>query len=227
MTELAIAAIVFVALHILPAMNSREWMISKIGNVAYMALFSIASSLGMIWLIIAYRNAPASTPLYETGPALNWFTITAMLIALIFAVCGTTSRNPSSILGKDALKTPHSWNDIFAVTRHPVMWAIMIWAGLHLLNRPDLTSALLFGPLALLAIAGSFRQEIRKQKEFGDDWQDFASHTSFVPFVGILNGKAKLHLRELGAWKIVAAVGIWLVLIAGHLPIIGISPIPI
>lgn len=227
MTELAIAAIVFVALHILPAMNAREWMIRKIGNPAYMVLFSLASTFGMIWLITAYRNAPASTPLYETSPALNWFTIAAMLIPLIFVVSGTTSRNPSSILGKEALKTPHHWNDIFAITRHPVMWAIMIWAGLHLLNRPDLTSALLFGPLALLAIAGSFRQEIRKRKEFGDAWQDFASHTSFVPFAGILSGKAKLHLRELGAWKIVVAVGIWLVLIAGHLPIIGVSPIPV
>jgi len=214
-------------LHILPAMNAREWMIRKIGNPAYMVLFSLASTFGMVWLITAYRNAPASTPLYEASPALNWFTIAAMLIPLIFVVSGTTSRNSSSILGKEALKTSHHWNDIFAITRHPVMWAIMIWAGLHLLNRPDLTSALLFGPLALLAIAGSFRQEIRKRKEFRDAWQDFASHTSFVPFAGILSGKAKLHLRELGAWKIVVAVGIWLVLIAGHLPIIGVSPIPV
>jgi uncharacterized membrane protein len=226
MTELAFAAIVFVVLHILPAMKIRERIIKKVGDPAYMGLFSLASILGMAWLITAYRDAPASTPLYVMGPALNWFTIAAMLIPIILVVSGMTSRNPSSILGKEALKTPHSWNDIFAITRHPVMWAIMIWAGLHLLNRPDLTSALLFGPLALLAIAGSFRQEIRKRKEFGDAWQNFASQTSFVPFAGILSGNAKLHLNELSGWKIVVAVGVWLVLIAGHLPIIGVSPIP-
>jgi uncharacterized membrane protein len=227
MTELAIAALVFVALHILPALKMREWIIARIGDPAYMGLFSLASVLGMAWLITAYRDAPASTPLYETGPALNWFTIAAMLIPIIFVVTGMTSRNPSSILGKDALKTPHRWNDIFAITRHPVMWAIAIWAGLHLLNRPDLTSALLFMPLVLLAIAGSMRQEIRKREKFGDAWNTFASQTSFLPFAGILSGKAKLHFRELGVWRILAAIGLWLALLAMHQPIIGISPLPI
>jgi uncharacterized membrane protein len=227
MTELALAALVFVALHILPAVRVREVIIARIGDPTYMGLFSLASVLGLAWLISAYRDAPAGVPLYETGPALNWFTVAAMLVPCILIIAGNTTRNPSSILGKDALKTPHDWNDIFAITRHPLMWGIAIWAGLHLLNRPDLTSALLFGPLGLLAIAGSMRQEIRKRKEFGDAWVSFARQTSFVPFAGILSGKAKLHLRELGGWRIAVAVGLWLVLLAFHLPVIGVSPLPI
>ncbi len=226
MTELAIAALVFVTLHILPAVKAREWIIARIGDPAYMGLFSLASTLGFAWMIFAYRNAPASTPLYETGPGLKWFTVAMMLIPFIFVITGMTSRNPSSILGKEALKTPHRWTDIFAITRHPVMWAIAIWASLHLLNRPDATSALLFVPLGLLAISGSMRQEIRKRKEFGDAWKTFASQTSFVPFAGILSGKAKLHLRDLGPWRIVAAVGLWLVTLSFHKAIIGVSPIP-
>ncbi len=227
MTQLAIAALVFVALHLLPALKTREWVISRIGDPAYMGLFSLASTLGFAWMIYAYRNAPASLPLYETGPGLKWFTVVMMLIPFIFVISGTTSRNPSSMLGKDALKTPYRWTGIFAITRHPVMWAIAIWACLHLANRPDATSALLFVPLGILAIAGSLRQEIRKREEFGDDWDTFASQTSFVPFAGILSGKAKLQLRDLGPWKIVTAVGFWIVVLAFHQAIIGVSPIPI
>ena len=220
MTELFLAALVFVAMHILPAIRAREWLIQKVGDPVYMGLFSLASVLGLAWMISAYRNAPASEPLYQTGPALNWFTLVAMLVPCILLVTGATTRNPSSLAGKGALKTPHQWNDIFAITRHPVMWAIAIWAGLHLLNRPDLTSALLFGSLGLLAIAGSMQQEIRKRKEFGEAWVSFARQTSFIPFAGILSGSAKLHLKELGGWRIAAAVGFWLVLLAFHLPVI-------
>lgn len=227
MAELALAALVFVALHILPAIRAREWVIKKIGDPVYMGLFSLASVLGLAWMIAAYKSAPASVALYATGPALKWFTVVAMLVPFIFVVTGMTTRNPSSVLGKEALKTPHRWNDIFAITRHPVMWAIAIWAGLHLLNRPDLTSALLFGPLGLLAIVGSMRQEIRKREQFGDAWKSFAKQTSFIPFAGILSGKAKLHLRELGGWRIAAAIGFWLVLLAFHKPVFGVSPLPI
>ncbi len=227
MTELSLAALVFVALHILPAVRAREWIIARIGDPAYMGLFSLASVLGLAWMIAAYRDAPASIPLYETSPVLKWFTVAAMLLPFILVVSGTTSRNPSSIMGKDALKTPHRWNDIFAITRHPVMWAITIWAGLHMLNRPDATSALLFGPLGLLAILGSLRQEARKREEFGEAWNAFVKQTSFVPFAGILSGKAKLHIRELGGWRIAAAVVIWLAMLAFHLPVIGVLPLPL
>ena len=227
MAELALAALVFVALHILPAIRAREWIIKKVGDPVYMGLFSLASVLGLAWMIAAYKSAPASLPLYAAGPALKWFTVAAMLIPFIFVVTGMTTRNPSSILGKEALKTPHEWNDIFAITRHPVMWAITIWAGLHMLNRPDLTSALLFGPLGLLAIVGSMRQEIRKREEFGDAWKSFAKQTSFIPFAGILRGNAKLHLRELGGWRITAATGFWLAFLVFHKPILGVSPLPV
>ena len=226
MTELALAALVFITLHVLPAMSAREKLIHRIGERAYMGLFSLASILAFVWMITAYSSAPASEPLWVTGPVLRWATAAAMLLPFILLVSGTTTRNPSSILGKEALKTPHQWNDIFAVTRHPVMWAIAIWAALHLLNRPDLTSALLFGPLGLLAIVGSMRQEIRKREEFGDAWDRFAGQTSFVPFAGILSGKARLHLKELGGWRLAAALVLWLAALALHETVLGVPPLP-
>ena len=227
MGELALAAFVFVALHFVPALPAREWLIRRIGDPAYMGLFSLASVLGLAWMIAAYKNAPASEPLWTGGPALRWFTAIAMLLPFILTVTGTTTRNPTSVLGKSAFKTPHQWTDIFAVTRHPVMWAIVIWAVLHLLNRPDATSALLFGPMALLALGGSLRQEVRKRKEFGEAWDNFVAQTSYVPFAALLSGKAKLRLADLGMWQLASAVLLWLAALYFHGPILGVPPLPL
>jgi uncharacterized membrane protein len=227
MAELALAALVFAVMHILPATRARKWVIKTVGDPVYMGLFSLASILGLAWMIAAYRTAPASVPLYEAAPALKWFTVAAMLLPFIFLVTGTTTRNPSSILGTGALKTLHRWKDIFAITRHPIMWGVAIWAGLHLLNRPDATSALFFGTLGLLAIVGSWCQEIRKREQYGDAWKSFTKQTSFIPFAGIFSGKATLDLKELGVWRISAAAGFWLVTLLFHKSVLGVSPLPV
>lgn len=225
MSELALAAFVFVALHILPAVSARDWLIRKIGDPAYMGLFSLASVLSLAWMIVAYRDAPASEPLWVSGAAVRWFTAAAMLIPFILLVCGTFSKNPTSIPGKGALRGREKWNNIFAVTRHPVMWAVTIWAGLHLLNRPDATSALFFGPLAFLAIAGTMRQEVRMHKEFGDAWSAFTAQTSFVPFAGLVSGKSKLDVRGIGGWPIAIAVFLWAAVLYFHGSLFGAYPL--
>lgn len=225
MIELAVAALVFVALHILPAIRARNWLVNKIGDPAYMALFSLASVLGLAWMIYAYGNAPASEPLWVTGKATRWLTAIAMLIPFILLVCGTFAKNPTSILGKGALGSRNEWNNIFAVTRHPVMWAVAIWAVLHLLNRPDATSALFFGPLAFLAIGGTLMQEERKQKEYGKAWEAFTEKTTFVPFAGLISGKSTLDVRELGGWPLAIAIFLWTLVLYFHGSLFGADPL--
>ncbi len=225
MAELALASVVFIALHILPALKLRERLIKRIGDPAYMGLFSLASVLGLAWMISAYQGAPVGDLLWVTGPGVRHATVLLMLIPFIFVVTGTTTKNPTSVLGKGALDAPQQWTGIFAITRHPVMWAIIIWAVLHLLNRPDPRSLLFFGSMGILAVAGSMRQEERKHQEFGKAWEKFAAETSHVPFAAILRGKAKLHLRDLGPWRIATAIILWLGTLYLHARILGVSPL--
>lgn len=227
MAQLALAAVVFIALHILPAIKLREWLIRRIGDPAYMGLFSLASVLGLAWMITAYQSAPMGEPLWVTGPAVRWITAFLMLFAFILVVTGTTTKNPTSILGKGALANNHQWTDVFAITRHPVMWAIIIWSVLHLINRPDMRSLLFFGAMGLLGLAGSLRQEVRKRKEFGNAWEQFASQTSHVPFLAILRGKAHLRFADLGGWRIATAVLLWLTTLYLHAHILGVSPLAV
>jgi len=225
MTQLALAAFVFVAMHILPAISARDAIVRKIGDPAYMGLFSLASFLGLAWLAHAYVQAPASEPLWITGQAVRWCSAIVMLVAFTMLVCGVFTKNPTSVLGKGALKGRNEWNDIFAITRHPVMWAVAIWAAVHLVNRPDAASLLFFGSLAFLAIAGTLRQEARKRAELGAAWDKFASQTSFVPFAGLLSGKARLNWRELADWPLAIAVFLWAAMLHFHGTIFGVYPV--
>lgn len=227
MTELALAALVFLGLHILPAINARGWVIKKMGDPAYMGLFSLASVLGFAWMIAAYNNAPDAEPLWITGDAIRWFTVALMLFVFVLVVAGVTTRNPSMVMGGDALKTSKPWAGIFAITRHPLMWGIAIWAALHLLNRPTMVSLLFFGTLGMLAVGGSKLQENRKRKELGDAWKAFEEQTSFMPFAGIIDGSAKFHLADIGSWRLAAATALWAFMLYAHGFILGAPALPL
>lgn len=225
MVQLALASIVFLVLHIVPGLAGRAWIVRKIGDPAYMGLFSLASILSLAWMVTAYYSAPAGQYLWVTGPAARWATAAVMLFAFILVVTGAISRNPSSVLGRSALQSSYELTGIFAITRHPVMWGVALWAFLHLLNRPDARSLLFFGTMAVLAIAGTLLQERRKLAEFGEPWRKFAAQTSHVPFAAMLSGKTSLDLRAMGGWQLATAVALWLVVMYFHEPVLGVSPL--
>ena len=227
MAELALAAFVFLGLHILPAINARERVIAKIGDPVYMALFSLASILSLAWMVSAHKAAPAGEYLWVTGAGLRWITAVLMVLVFVLVVAGITTRNPSMVMGGSALKASNPWAGIFAITRHPLMWGIALWAILHLANRPNLKSLLYFGTLALLAVGGSRLQEKRKRHELGDAWDAFEKHTSFVPFAGLLSGKSKLSLKELGVWRLAAAIALWAVVLIAHGRVFGVPALPV
>ena len=76
-----------------------------------------------------------------------------MPIAFVLLVCGY-SRNPTMIGADKLLKSDEPARGMIRITRHPIMWAIMLWSGAHLLARGDLESAIFFGGFLLLAARG-------------------------------------------------------------------------
>ena len=227
MTQLIMASLIFLGLHVVPSTPLRGALIDRLGEKAYMGLFSLGSALSLAWMLWAYGAAEPAEPLWVTGELWRWVTAGLMLVAFILMVAGVATPNPLMVMGDAALDREAPWSGIFAITRHPVMWGTGLWALLHLSNKPDAVSAVLFGSLALLAIAGSKLQEIRKARELGEAWTPFAAHTSFWPFAAMLGGRARLRLSELGWWRIGLAVLLWAVLLHFHGVLFGVSPLPI
>ena len=223
MINLAAAAAFLLAIHTVPSSPLRPWAIDRLGLKLYLGLFAVISAGALVWLIMAFRAAPAVYPLWITSGPARFFTAFVMLAAFILLVAGLTSPNPSAPGGGSNHGKREPWRGINAVTRHPVLWAIGIWGILHLINRPDPVTLLFFGTLTLLALGGARLQERRKRVELGKTWREFEAHTSFVPFVAILQKRAVFSLSDISYWRIAAGVALWAVVLATHGVLFGVS----
>ena len=58
MIELAVAAIAFVGFHLLPSSPVRGWLVQRLGEPVYLLVFSLVSTATLIWLVIAFYDAP-------------------------------------------------------------------------------------------------------------------------------------------------------------------------
>jgi uncharacterized membrane protein len=104
------------------------------------------------------------------------------------------------------------------------MWAIMLWAGAHMLAIGSIRSVVLFGGLLLLAAAGTMLQDARKAKALGDDWERFAASTSNLPFLAIAQGRTKLAWKEIGWWRPAAGLVLFGVVLYFHPWLFGYRP---
>jgi len=226
MIELAVAALAFVGFHLVPSSPVRGWAVARMGEPAYLAVFSLVSLASIIWLVIAFYDAPRGVPLWSAGPAWVWIQAIVMLFALTLVTGGLGVPNPSSIGQGGAVERTDISKGIFAVTRHPVMWGAGIWGIVHLVAQPDLRGALFFGAIIVVALYGSWRQEQRKARQWGETWQRWKAKTSFFPFAAILAGRNQLNLRAIGYHLLVAAVLLWLGLLHGHGWLFGVNVLP-
>jgi uncharacterized membrane protein len=216
MINLAAAAAFLLALHTLPSTPLRPWAVDRLGSKAYLGAFGLTSLGALVWLVMAFNAAPAAEPLWIVPGPWRYLGAIIMLLAFVMLVAGLSTPNPTALGSRPANPGKQSWRGINAVTRHPVLWAIGIWGLVHLLSKPDLAAALFFGALAVLAIGGAKLQELRKARELGEAWQAFASHTSFIPFAAILDGRAHLSLGEIGYWRIGAGIALWAIMLSAH-----------
>jgi len=219
MSELALACLAFLALHVAPSTPLRPALVRAIGEKPYLGLFSLASLAGIVWMVMAYKAAPASA----LWPGVRHLPSAVMPFALILLVGGVMTPNPTAVGAAKLLERKEPARGILRITRHPVMWGIMLWAGAHLLARGELKAALFFGSFLLLAAAGTALMDLRKA-QLGEVWTRYAQLTSNVPFVAIAQGRNRLAWRELGVTKIVIALVLYALIFHFHPWLFGLRP---
>ncbi len=218
--HLAIAAGAFLLIHLLPSSPLRAALVRTIGEGPYTALFSLASLALLVWLGFAYGRAPR-TPLW---PGLYELPVMVMPLAFILVVCGVLTPNPTAVAQGKLMANPDPARGIIRITRHPVMWGVMLWAGAHLLARGELKATILFGSLFLLAAAGTRLQDARKLRVHGEDWRKFAALTSNVPFVAIAQGRNRFAWKEIGLARVVFGLLLFGGMLHLHQTLIGVRP---
>lgn len=214
MLDLIAASAFFVLIHFgVSGTRLRDALTARFGESPYRGAFWLASILGIVWMIYAYRHAP-TVPLW--GPFLGFRPAADVLvfIALFFVVTGIATPSPT-VAGKESTlaQGPNIARGMIRITRHPFLCGVALWALTHLLVNGDLASLILFGSLLVLALGGPLSIDAKRKRKFGTQWTQFANVTSVIPFAAIASGRNRLApaVAEIGAWRLLAAIVVYAV----------------
>lgn len=225
MSWLIVASIFWIGIHVVVSGLARPAIAGRIGEAAFAGLFSVLSVIALGGLIIAWVAAPYAA-LWPPGTLLGYAPLVLMPFALLFFVPSVTQKNPTSAgppaRGPAALPV----RGITRITRHPMLWAFALWALGHLLANGDLASLWFFGAILVVALSGMPSIDRKRLRSLGADYEAFMAQTSILPFAAIAGGRQSFSLREIGWWRPLLAILLYLVLIAVHGPVFGVPAVP-
>jgi uncharacterized membrane protein len=218
--QLTVATLAFVATHFASSTPLRGAIAGAIGEKAWLGLYSLVAFATLGWMAWAYGKAPLQ-PLW---PGLRLVPLAVMPIALVLLVGGLMARNPTAVMQERAMRSADPARGVIRVTRHPVMWAILLWATAHVLARGDLASLVFFGGFLVVAALGTVLIDARKRAALGEDWTRFAAATSNIPFGAIAAGRNRFVVAEIGWRVVVVALVAYVALLGTHAYIFGAQP---
>ena len=193
MSGLIAATAAFLLTHFVTSTPLRPKLVGAMGEWPYRGLYSLVAFVTLGWMIWAYAAAPQENLWTGWRELPRW----VMPLAFLLIACGY-ARNPTMVGADKLLKSEDPARGMIRITRHPIMWGIMLWAGAHVLARGDLRAVVFFGGFLLLAALGTILIDRRKQVD--PDFRRFKAVTSNIPFVAIAQGRNRIVWREIG-WK--------------------------
>jgi uncharacterized membrane protein len=227
MLALASAVALFAASHLILSLpRLRDALVARLGENTFRGLYSAIALALLLWVALAYRDAPIIDVWYPPIGLMH-LSLLIMPLATILLVAGLTTPNPSAIGAGQSDIINGGPVGILKVTRHPIMWAVVLWGFAHLLANGDAASLILFGGITFLALIGAAAQEAKKRRQFGADWQGFAQHTSFLPPAALLGKRTRLSFGEIGWWRIALGIGLFALLLWLHPWLFGVNPLPL
>ena len=210
MSEITFAALIWVTTHLgLSSTPLRRIIVDALGEKIYLGFYSVLAFGALGYLIWVYTWVPRLTYFWMPDPDLYWIAKVTMPLAFILLVGGFMVKNPTNV-GMSIDSKEQAVNmarGVTRITRHPLQWAIVLWATGHLIANGDLVSVTFFGSFLVLSGLGSFLMDRKKAATMGEGWQAYAQVTSNVPFVAILAGHTQLDLKEM-ALPVLAGLGV-------------------
>jgi uncharacterized membrane protein len=209
MTMLVAATAAFLATHFVASTPLRAALANAMGEWPYRGLYSLVAFLTLGWMIWAYAGAPRE----QLWVGSREVAYVVMPIAFVLIVCGYW-RNPTMVGADRLLKSEEPARGIIRITRHPIMWGVMLWAAAHIIARGDAKALVLFGGLLVLALVGTISMDARKRAN--PDWPRFAAVTSHIPFVAIAQRRNRIAWREIGWLRPALGLAAFFVVLVFH-----------
>ena len=217
--QVAIAAAAFVGTHFLLSHPLRAPLVKALGAGGFMGIYALIAFATLGWLAYAYQTAPATAPLWGVGEAI-WGSVTLVMLLASVLLIGSLIGNPA-LPGPPGQPTPAVAKGVFAITRHPMLWAFALWGLCHIAVYPIAANIVVALAIIVLALVGARLQDAKKQALQGDSWRAWEAKTSFWPFLAIAQGRARS-----GGFRphdIAGGVVVWLAATWAHLPIAGVA----
>lgn len=214
---LSLATAAFVLTHLASGTPLRPKLVATLGEWPYRGVYSAAAFATLGAMIWTYIGAPRE-PLW---PGLRLAPIIVMPVAFVFIACGYY-RNPTMVGAERLLKSDDPARGIIRITRHPIMWGVMLWAAAHVLARGDVKALVFFGGLFLVALLGTLSMDRRKRAN--PDFERFSAATSHVPFVAVAQGRNRLAWREIGWTRPLIGLSAFGLFVGAHRWLFGVSP---
>lgn len=198
----------FLAIHLvaaLPRLRARFELI--LGANGYRAVHSLVTIVALVLMVTGFMTREF-VPLWDLGAVGALAPIMLMPLALFLILSG------------------HLWPGVQAITRHPMLWGVVLFAVAHLLANGDRSSAALFGFFLFYGLLAQWLNDRKKRLSEPDIWVEIAAKTSSIPFAAILGGRAAWPASDGLVRTIVAAAVLVAVLVWAHPLFTGVALLP-
>jgi len=194
-----------------PTVKSR--IVAKTGALGFALLYSALSIAILTWIIIAAGRAPF-IEIWGWAAWQNHLPLTGMLVAIVIVTMAFGQPNPLSFGGWNNQTFDPDNSGLIGWIRHPLLVALLIWAGTHLIPNGNLAHVIVFGLFAGFSILGMAIIDRRARRILGaENWQ----HLSTT--------RRSLTLTRRGITRIALGVLIYLAALYSHEWVIGVSPL--
>ncbi|PLX38019.1 MAG: NnrU family protein [Hyphomicrobiales bacterium] len=226
MTEFFLALFVFLLAHVIPTRPGvRRAATEAIGERSYIVGYSVMSTGLLAWLIFAAWRAP-SEQVWDPAPWQAGLALVLVPLGFVLFIAGSLTRNILSVTFRAGADS--SAGAVLALTRHPVLWGLALWALAHTVANGDLVGIVLFGTLAAFAMLGTLIVDKRKKRLLGAErWAELAEGTANLPFIGMVSGGRRPRFDAPLAIAIAATaiVVLLLLVVPGHQWLFGMDPV--
>lgn len=212
LNSLVAGSIAFVGTHFALSHPLRRGLVGILGEKGFLGVYSLVSFATLGWMGSAYRAVGRNGDTLWNGQAVPvWIIASLLTLVALVLLTGSFRGNPALPQTGAAAVAQARAVGVFAVTRHPMMWGIALWAAAHMLVNPTPRMLVLAGAFAVLALLGAHLQDRKKAQLLGGAWQGWEAQTAFWPRLHKLPG-AGLVPWGVGviAWLAITWAHVWL-----------------
>lgn len=210
------AAIAFLGTHFLLSHPLRAPIVERIGEGAFLGLYSLVAVITLGWLVVAYRAVGPEQPWWPVGDGL-WIVATLLMLVASILLMGSLIGNPALPSPGTPGAAPAEARGVFAITRHPMLWSFTLWGVAHILVFPTLANMIVAKAVILLSLVGAALQDRKKEKLQPERWRGWEAKTSYWPFAAIASGRARFGGFRPHDWA--GGIVLWLAATWAHEPL--------